>query len=355
MRPRVHSPGSLGALSVILSESGGNIVEVAAHNTTDGYMTSIPLRSSTQMKPRARIPASQKAHPSRLPRTSLHPPARPPPSPPSNTSDRHLSLPTCPPARPPALARRSYAVDIFSIAHLERINDEMLLPSLDAKIKKALGGPSTIGHTVNPNGAYTSSASGGSSPALTPAGLPPSLSAPPFTALMPASAPAAAGDLSGGDPGGTTLQPGLQPVGSNASMTTPTAYGAPPPARLLPLAPGTCLDPSAKLRPASGTGVASASTAGGGSNETNPSALGAPAKRQNSAGSIAGLGALAPKTAPPPAAAAAAKLAGEGDAAGGALSPLASLPPLTDLSLVEEVGEGSGSKVRTSFATARAP
>ena len=30
-------PGSLGALSLILSESGGNITEMAAHNTSEGF------------------------------------------------------------------------------------------------------------------------------------------------------------------------------------------------------------------------------------------------------------------------------------------------------------------------------
>ena len=255
----IHRPGSLGALSLILSESGGNITEVAAHNTGDGF-----------------------------------------------------------------------AVDMFSIANLERINDEMLLPHLDQRIKQALGDSNPSPRNTSVCGAYP----------------------PPASSLPPAA-------LSSGLPGAnittnpnfTSLNPGA--AGSNGSMT-----GAFPGATAfaMPAGGATGKIPLAAGMPVSG-GVAAANAAAGmatvaavdlgnpiGVRRTNSSC--SQGSSSDVASAIASIAAAPGAAAPSPAAAAAAKVAGsEAEGSSAPLSPLAALPPLSDLVLVEEVGEGSGSKV----------
>jgi hypothetical protein len=69
--PMCGSPGSLGALSLILSESGGNITEVAAHNTSDGL--AVDMFSITNLE-RINDEASTRAPPARQTATHRHTP-----------------------------------------------------------------------------------------------------------------------------------------------------------------------------------------------------------------------------------------------------------------------------------------
>ena len=205
----------------------------------------------------------------------------------------------------------------------------MLLPHLDQRIKKALG------DNLSKLAGTPAHMSGASAQVATvpnhPASLPSSRTRPHFTPLLlPPGAIGAAGE-GGTAELGAVATPLSQAVARTTTYPLSVRGGA-----AMPIAPGQSLEGGTQLRPALAQSAASASSA------PTPVdyACDPKAGPESSANGAS------------PAAAAAAILAGDSDAA--ALSPLAGLPPLTDLDLVEEVGEGSGSKVwRGSWGSVR--